>query len=57
MPLVLKNFPYVDDLILNCKAISEEHSLIEILWETSENELSIRGLKWVHPKKIALWGR
>jgi hypothetical protein len=29
---------------------------MEIHWETSAGEVAIRGLRWMHPKKITFWG-
>jgi hypothetical protein len=30
--------------------------MMEIHWEASAREVTIRGLRWVHPKKITFWG-
>ena len=30
--------------------------MMEIHWEVSAREVIIRGLRWVHPKKITFWG-
>ncbi|MHC1728891.1 MAG: DUF935 family protein [Syntrophobacteraceae bacterium] len=29
--------------------------MVEIIWETSGSEVGIRGLRWVHPKRITFW--
>lgn len=29
--------------------------MMEIHWEASAREVTIRGLRWVHPKKITFW--
>ncbi len=36
-------------------ALGKGYSILEILWEASEGQVGIRGLRWVHPKKITFW--
>lgn len=33
-------------------ALPKGYSMMEILWDGSEDDVVIRGLRWVHPKKI-----
>jgi len=36
-------------------ALAKGYSTMEILWETSAGQSRIRGLRWVHPKKVTFW--
>ena len=35
--------------------LPEGYSMVEILWEVSEDDVGIRALRWVHPKRITFW--
>lgn len=36
-------------------ALGKGYSMMEILWEAYDGRVGIRGLRWVHPKKITFW--
>ncbi len=48
----LEAFPDLDGVVLDLlDALAKGYSVLEILWEASEKQASIRALPWVHPKK------
>ncbi len=52
----LENLSDLDEHLLDMlDALAKGYSLMEILWEASEKEARIGGLRWVHPKKVTFW--
>ena len=35
--------------------LPEGYSMVEILWDASEGDVGISGLRWVPPKRITFW--
>lgn len=52
----LENLADFDENVLDLlDALGKGYSMMEILWEASGGEVAVRGLRWVHPKRITFW--
>ncbi len=52
----LERLPNLDENLEDAlDALAKGYSLHEILWETSSGQSMVRGLDWIHPKKLTFW--
>ncbi len=52
----LENLADLDEHILDLlDALSKGYSMMEILWDASEGEATIKSLNWIHPKRITFF--